>query len=217
MPSNNTPPQLPAKAVGKAGILYGLDTVNDNIANALRIDATGAIVTVGSTGAVPPTAATTVTTSYYIATANDSNGTDYVVDDLLRVTEVINLTSGLVLSSNWYNTSTGAAIGVPPGSEIAFRPSEALTDTQLRAAPVEVNVVNTTERAFTVDRLAGAAGTVTAGALEISIAVESGYAMVQGAYCPAGYSMTIRAEMQDTIGAVTVDATNGSVFIMEIR
>ena len=216
MPSNHSKYTLPSKGVGNAGVVYGLDPTTDTIVHPIQVDSTGALI-VSSTAGAGASASKAVQVSYYIASVDDSNGSDYVAGDLLKAIDVIDTSTGTVDSTTWINVSNnpGTMIGTPPGSEITLRASEGLTDAELRAAPVEVQQ-QSTERQFSTTRLSYASGTINAGALEVAIAVESGYATIQGTYMPAGYSMTIRAEMQDTVGAITIDATNGSVIIMEV-
>ena len=216
MPSNHSKYTLPSKGVGNAGVVYGLDPNTDTIVHPIQVDATGALI-VSATAGAGVSASKAVEVSYYVASVNDSNGSDYVAGDLLKAIDVIDTTTGTVSSTTWVNVTRDPdqLIGTPDGSEITLRATDALTDAELRAAPVEVQQ-QSTERQFSTTRLQYASGTINAGALEVAIAVEAGYATIQGTYMPAGYSMTIRAEMQDTVGAITVDATNGSVIIMEV-
>lgn len=215
MPSNHSKYTLPNKGVPNSGILYGIDPVDETLAHAIRVNALGELVVTGGGGG-GAAATSDVISSFFVASLDDSDGTDYVVGDIIKVIEVVDLASGAVLSSSWYNLTTNSLIGVPDGNEISVKAGSALTDAELRAAPVDVNVVNSTERQFAVTRVAYSTATINPGDLEISMAVESGYAYIQGTYMPAGYSIVIRAEMQDTIGTVTIDATNGSVIVMEI-
>ena len=129
------PPVLPSKALGAAGILYGLDNLNPSIANAIRVDATGALVVTTVGGAVPAGAAKASTTTYYTATAP---GTGYNTGDIIRVTEIIDPATGTVISSFWTNMETGATVPTPVMTSLAFQPVSALTNIELRAAPLVV-------------------------------------------------------------------------------
>ena len=201
MPSNNTLYTMPAKSMGKAGVLYGLDPADPNVVHAIRVDALGNLVVSGGTGGGGAAVTTDVEMSYFVASVPDSDGTDYAAGDIIKVIEVIDLATATVTSSTWYNVTTNTLIATPDGAEIS---------------PKEESI-QSTQRQFITDRLQYATGTVTAGALEVSVAVESGFAYIQGTYMPAGYSMTIRAEMQDTVEAINIDASGGSVVVMEIR
>ena len=214
MASNHSKHTLPNKGVPNAGILYGIDPNTEALAHAIRVDATGALIVSSTAGAG---AASTLTTeiSYYVAMADDSNGTDYLDGDVLKVIDVIDMATGTVNSTTWVNVTQNKSIGVPAGSEIAIQGGSALTDAELRAAPVEVDQVST-ERQVSFTRIQYQNATIAAGNLEVSIAVESGYAYIQGTYSPAGYSYLIRANDQDTLGAITCDASAGTVLIMEI-
>lgn len=217
MPTNHSKYTLPNKGVPNSGILYGIDPYDETVAHAIRVDATGALIVSGAAGGGGTAGANVdLISSFFVASADDSDGSDYTNGDILKIIEVVDIATGVVTNSSWYNLTTGGLIGIPPGDEITVKANSALTDAELRATPVEVEVVNTTERQFVTTRVAGTTANISPGDLEVSMAVESGYAIIQGTYMPAGYSITIRAEMQDTIGAVTIDATNGSVIVMEI-
>lgn len=215
MASNHSYREMLNKGVPKAGVVYGIDPIDESKVRAIQVDAFGQLIVSGSAGAGAAMVAD-VEVAFYVASVDDTGG-EYLEGDLLKNVSVYSLADGSTISSTWYNEKNSTTIGVPPGSDLELKVGPGLTDTELRASPVDINVTNTTERQFIPTRITGASGTVTAGALEVSIAVESGYAVVQGTYMPAGYTLTIRAEMQDTIEAITVDATAGSVLVMEVR
>jgi hypothetical protein len=130
------PPVLPSKGLGAAGVLYGLDNLNPSIANAIRVDATGALVVTTVGGAVPAGAAKTTTTAYYTATAP---GPGFATGDILRETQIIDPATGAVTSSIWTNMDTGVTLTTPPNmGSLAFQPNEPLTNTELRSAPLQV-------------------------------------------------------------------------------
>jgi hypothetical protein len=161
-----------------------------------------------------------VVSELYLAIAA---GTGYSIDDVIRRTVVMDtsVTPPTQSSETWVNVTTGATIAAPVATHIALTPtSDSLTDSQLRASPVIVDVVvkPVVTRSVSIDRISNAIITAAAGAKELSFAVEAGFAMIQGAYMPAGYSVTFTAYSDgEVLGAVTVDATNGTVLVTVIE
>lgn len=95
-------------------------------------------------GAVPVQGSADRTTESfrYRATAN---GTGYSTNDWLTNVIIYDKDgAGTVLSSSWYNLTTGSNISAPTGTDIQAEGDNQLTDSQLRATPVSVSLPNGT-------------------------------------------------------------------------
>ena len=86
----------------------------------------------------------------YTTNKADQDGTDYAKDDILSSTEVVDnsATPASVLSVEWRNVTQGdVVIGTPDGADLILTPNNSLTNAELRASDLNVNVTN----AFDVD------------------------------------------------------------------
>jgi len=94
--------------------------------------------------------------------------------------------------------------------------NEGLTDTQLRAAPIPVNLPGgTVTPALTAS---STTGTIAAGAIEVSIAVVgSTPATVLGVSVPSGASVEWRSPPGKVLDSISYDASGSQILISEVR
>jgi hypothetical protein len=88
----------------------------------------------------PVAGSTSTITTYYSATTA-SPGVS--VGDIVAQTQIIDNTTGAILSTFWYDTTKGTVLNPPPpAASLSVLASTPLTNAELRATPVNVNVVN---------------------------------------------------------------------------
>lgn len=116
-----------------SGLIFGLSEIDGESFVPIRVNASGQLVTGGSTSG-GTAASTSLAESFYEATAD---GTGYSVGDTIRLREVLDASGG-VISSLWTNLDTGDNIDEPNQDDISFKTQNALTDDELRASNVGV-------------------------------------------------------------------------------
>ena len=178
------------------------------------------VFVVNQTTAPAAASSQVITELYTVITA----GTGYAVSETLRRTVVMNVvaTPPTITSEKWENVTQGTVLGTAPvTTHIALQPSSTgLTDAELRATPVVVDVLDKpiVTRDLSITRVTGTTASIAAGAKEVSIAVEVGYITIQGEYFPTGYSVAFSADaVTDQLGAIAIDATNGTALVTIIE
>lgn len=110
-------------------------------------------------------------------------------------------------------TTDGAGNVLPISGGGAFT---GLTDTQLRATPVPVSFSGSVKTPGLL--VATAAGSVAAGAVEVSFLVTSATPVtVLGASLAQGEYVNYKAPVGSTLAAIAYDATGGTLKISEVR
>lgn len=134
-----------------------------------------------------------------------ANGVGYSINDLISRTDIIDVATGAIISTLWFNETTGLTIAAPPiGDLTPYQPPLSLP---------------TVVRTPTISRVTSAAGSpVAAGARSVSIAnTGAANGLVLGTTIKPGEVLTWSAGAQsDTLIAISYDGTGTELLITTV-
>lgn len=156
-----------------------------------------------SISALPGVDYETRTTTYQATAA----GPGYSIGDILVRYDIINVNTGSIATTVWFNQTTQSVITAPaPGNITPVEAPSSVTVINTPSNPVHVNQVGISRLPAVVNALAN--GSTTAGAKSVSLWFRGNNGTLNGVPMPNNAIMSFTADQGSTIGAIPFTVPN---------
>ncbi len=168
----------------------------------------------GSITSLPGVDYETRTTTYQATAA----GPGYSIGDIIIRYDIIDVTTGTVATTVWFNQTTQAVIAAPaPGNITPIQAPSSVTVINPTTNPVNVALPTGVSRVPSVQLIPAntpLANTI-AGKKQVSMRVTGATARIDGVLIPNGITLTFTATSEnDTVGAVSYQTGAGSTILI---
>lgn len=155
----------------------------------------------------------TRTTTYRAIAA----GPGYVIDDIIVRYDIIDVTTGLVSTTVWFNQTQQTVIAAPaPANIIPISDATSVTVINTPANPVPIALPAGVSRVPSLVLVPAntALSNTVAGKKQVSMRATGGTAQIGGVTVPNGTTITYMAELNDTVGSISYQTGAGSTILI---